>query len=117
MAASGSSCCPETEGTIYVDPCTCPLRDVTYIVNRIAGARVYVSQLCTDDGRTAKLRNVRRQHAALRVHRNADDPTAAEAKQSKRFQHGGVHLIANNNLDRRCSKQAITLHIPPDIPK
>ena len=29
------------EGTIYVDPCTCPLRDVTYIVNRIAGARVY----------------------------------------------------------------------------
>jgi hypothetical protein len=91
------------------------LRDLTYIVNRVAGAAIYITQLRANDCRTAKPRDARGPHSTLGVHWYSDNTLAPESEQSERFEHSGVYLIAYHNADRRRSKEPILFYIPSNV--
>src|SRR5579859_6710513 len=66
VAASGSCRCPQTERAVHVNPCPKALSNLTYLANRITGARIHISQLSADDRRASEFRNLGGEHAALR---------------------------------------------------
>src|SRR5437773_10614952 len=103
---------PEAEGAVYVDPRAPLVSTRADVSGGIEGSGVHVARLNADDRAVVERRQRVGTHATLSVDRHAMDTLAAEPKQPQRFQQRDMDLAADNDSERRRTKQPVAFDVP-----
>ena len=105
---------PQPERAVDVQPRAVLVRGVGDVGEWIERAGVHLTRLCTDDRRAVAQRRRERvgAHRSLIVGRDPDRPPRAQAGVAQRDEERRVDLIADQDLDRRRSREPVGLDIP-----
>jgi hypothetical protein len=96
---------PQTERAIDVHPGAGGAGARAHLGGRIERAAVHVSRLHAHDRPIVERRQRVRAHPSLAVHGDAMHPIAAETQQAERLQQRHVHLVADDDGQRRRAEQ------------
>src|SRR4029434_2494357 len=112
MSSRRTNRCPESEGTIDMDPGTHLVRDLAEFAYRIACSCVHVAHLDANDRGPGNARDLRRFHPSLRVARDRTHLCDSKTEYAERLEHCCGDLFANNYCHRRRAKQAVLFKVP-----